>query len=591
MSEKHYKIVDNLRSRMKEKGIDVYIIPSDDFHKSEYVGDYFKTREYVTGFTGSAGTAVISEDKAYLWTDGRYFIQAAKELSDTPFSLMKSGEKSVPTLMEYIGENFAGRTIGFDGRVFSYSEGKAYAQIGKIVCDRDLVDDLWEDRPALLCEPAYFLDEEFTGESIESKLSRCRKEMKKQGANVQILTALDDICWMLNLRGDDVHYSNLILAYGMLYENHMVLYCDHRHFTPAMEAVFVNKNIELRSYEAIYEDVKALNENTTLLLNKDEINYILYKNIPENIRIINALSPQSAFKCIKNETEMKNIRKAQLKDAVVHVRFMKWLKENYKSGEITELSAEAKMEELRRKEPDYIAPSFAPICAYGEHAALPHYSSSEDTDVVLREGNVFLTDTGGGYYQGSTDITRTYALGEIPEYIKEHFTLTVMANLRLSDAVFLEGCCGQNLDYVAREPFWRRGLNYNHGTGHGVGYLLNVHEGTAAFRQKINGMVNTPLQEGMLITDEPGIYIENSHGIRLENNLLVRKGEVCECGQFMYFENLTFIPFDLDAIKTDMLEERDKKLLNDYHRKVCLVLSPFLTVEEKEWLKKYTKAV
>lgn len=586
-----------LREQMKEKKIDIYIVPTADFHQTEYVGEYFKARKYITNFSGSAGTAVITADEARLWTDGRYFIQAAEQIAGTTVELMKMGEPGVPTIKEYLADTLkAGGNIGFDGRAVAMSEGLAYEEIakeknGRVIYACDLIDEIWEERPALSAEPAWILEEKYAGETAAGKLSRIREYMKENGASVHVLTTLDDICWTLNMRGNDIEFFPLVLSYGIITMSQMHLYINEAKLSEEMKAQFAKDNILLHPYNDIYEDVKMIEEEESVLIDPARLNYALYSNIPDGVKKIEQRNPEVLFKAIKNPVEIENIRKAQLKDSVAHVRFMKWLKENVGKIRITEMSASEKLDEFRMEMGNFIRPSFEPISSYGEHCALMHYTSSQETDVELKEGNVFLTDTGAGFYEGSTDITRTYALGEIPDIMKEHFTLTLMGHMGLANARFLYGCTGMNLDLMARKPLWDRGLDFKCGTGHGMGYLLSIHESPAGFRWRYRAGETAVLEEGMVLTDEPGIYIEGSHGIRLENEILVRKGEQNEYGQFMYFETITYIPMDLDAVKTEMLPEETRIQLNDYHRTVYEKISPYLNDEEKEWLKKYTRAV
>lgn len=589
--------VETLRGIMSEKGIDIYIVPTADYHQSEYVGDYFKAREFITGFTGSAGTAVITAKEAGLWTDGRYFIQAAGQLAGTPFALRKMGQPDVPTIEEYLKEALPeGGTIGVDGRVISVSEGQEYEKIaaerhGKIQYQEDLVDAVWKNRPEISKKPVFALGLEYAGESTADKLKRIREEMKKCSADAHVLTTLDDICWMLNIRGDDVDYFPLVLSYARITMDSVELYIDENKLDEPLKKALKADGLKLHPYNDIYEDIKRLEAESSLLLDESKLNYALYKNIPDSVEKINRPNPEILFKAIKNETEVANIRKAQIKDSVAHVRFMKWLKENVGKIRITEISASDKLDEFRAEMGNFLRPSFDPISAFGEHAAIVHYSSTPETDVELKEGGLLLTDTGAGFYEGSTDITRTYALGEVPQNVKDDFTLVAISNLSLASVRFLKGASGLTLDYAARKPFWDRGKDFNHGTGHGVGYLLNIHEGPAGFRWRYRAGEVQELEKGMILTDEPGIYIEGSHGIRLENELLVCEGEKNEYGQFMYFDTVTLIPFDLDAINPDMMTEKEKELLNDYHAKVYETLEPHLTEEENEWLKRYTRKI
>lgn len=586
-----------LRKCMEEKNIDVYVVPTADFHQSEYVGEHFKARKFITGFSGSAGTAVITKTEARLWTDGRYFIQAAAQLEGTTVELMKMGEPGVPELNAYIEEVLKeGETLGFDGRVVSVGEGEGYAAIArkknaKVNYQVDLIDEIWEDRPVLSEEPAFDLDVKYAGENVASKLARIREEMKEAGTNVHVVSTIDDICWTLNIRGNDIDFFPLVLSYGIITMDSFELYIDERKLDDKLKAKLAKDGVNLHPYNDIYEDVKKFGSDVVAMIDSGKLNYALFNNIPENVKTVEKRNPAILMKAIKNSVEIENIRKAQIKDSVAHVRFMKWLKENVGKMKITEMSASDKLDEFRAEMGNFIRPSFEPISSFGEHGAIVHYTSSPETDVELKEGQLFLTDTGAGFYEGSTDVTRTYALGEVPQIMKDHFTLVAISNLQLGSAKFLEGSTGMILDILARKPFWDRDLNFNHGTGHGVGYLLNIHEGPAGFRWKYRKGETEVLQEGMVITDEPGIYIEGSHGIRLENELLTCKGTLNEYGQFMYFEAITLIPMDLDAINPDIMTQEDKKLLNDYHAKVYEVIAPYLNEEEQEWLKKYTRAV
>ena len=586
-----------LRKCMQEKHIDIYIVPTADFHQSEYVGEHFKARAYITGFTGSAGTAVITLHDAKLWTDGRYFLQAAKQLEGTGVTLMKMFEPGVPTIEEYLeAELKSGQTLSFDGRVVSVGEGDEYASIAKkngakIDYQEDLIDAIWTDRPPLSEEPVWFLEEKYSGESTESKLSRIRKEMEDAGCDTHIVSTLDDICWTLNIRGNDIDFFPLVLSYAIIRKDSLELYIDERKLDDKLKTIFKKEGVNLHPYNAIYEDVKKLPKNATVLIDKTKLNYAIFNNIPNSVPIVNKRNPEILMKALKNPVEVENIKKAEIKDSIAHVRFMKWLKENLGKIKITEMSASEKLDEFRAEMGNFIRDSFEPISSYGPHSAIVHYSSSPETDVELKEGSLYLSDTGAGFYEGSTDITRTYALGEVPKKMKDDFTIVAISNLQLASAKFLQGSSGLTLDILARKPFWDRGLNYNHGTGHGVGYLLNIHEGPAGFRYKFRAGETEEIQEGMVITDEPGLYIEGSHGIRLENELLARKGVQNEYGQFLYFETITLIPFDLDAISLDMLNEENRKLLNDYHKRVYEEIAPHLNEEEKAFLKMYTRAI
>lgn len=588
--------INELRSLMKEKNIDAYIIPSADNHQSEYVGEYFKSRAFITGFSGSAGTAVITHDAAGLWTDGRYFIQAEAELTGSGVTLYKAGTPEVPTIDEYLDSVLPqDGTLGFDGRVISMSEGKHYAEKYKYknvhIEDRyDLIDLIWKDRPAMSEYPVFLLTEKYSGESTASKLNRVRKRMNEIGVTAHLLITLDDIAWLLNFRGRDVLYSPVVLCYAVIMMDCVHLFINESKLSDEIKEVLAKDTIILHPYNDVYSFVKKINSNEVILLDPARLNFALYNNIPACVKKIEQINPCILFKATKNEIEIENIKKAHIKDAIAHTKFLYWLKTRVGKESITELSASDKLERLRAEQKGFLWPSFAPISAYGSHAAMCHYSSSEETNCELKEGTLYLTDTGGNYMEGSTDITRTIALGQISDTLKLHYTSVLRGNLALSKAKFLQGCTGQNLDILARQYLWDMDLDFNHGTGHGVGYLLSIHEAPCRIRWQY-GLESFPLQNGMILSDEPGIYIENSHGIRLENELLVRKGTKNEYGQFMYFEVLTYVPFDLDAIDASLLRDDEKEQLNNYHKQVYTMISPHLTEEEREWLKIYTREI
>lgn len=590
--------ITKLRALMAEKNISMYIVPTADFHQSEYVGEHFKARKYITGFTGSAGTAVITMDSAGLWTDGRYFLQAEKQLEGTTVELFKMGEPKVPTIEEYIENTLPeGGILGFDGRVVSMGNGQDYEKIvekknGSIKYECDLIDHIWEERPPLSEKPAFALDIKYTGESTASKLKRVREAMEAAGANTHIITSLDDIAWLLNIRGDDIEFFPLILSYVIVTTDEVHLFINENKLSDEIKSELIKNGVtNFHPYNDVYEEAKNFTASNVLLIDPVRMNYALYNNIPKDVKKIEKENPCVLFKAMKNPTEIENIKNAHIKDGIANTKFMYWLKQNVGKEKITEMSASNKLEELRAQQEGFIRPSFEPICAFGEHGAIVHYTSSPETDVELKEGSLFLTDTGAGYYEGSTDITRTIAFGEIPQVMKDHFTLTLQSNLRLAHARFLYGCNGMNLDILARAPFWENNLNFNHGTGHGVGYLMNIHEAPTGFRWQYRAHEVHQIEEGMVLTDEPGIYIAGSHGVRIENELLACKGEKNEYGQFMYFETITYAPIDLDAVNPEMLSIQEKAWLNEYHKTVYDKISPYLNEEEKQWLKEYTREI
>ena len=589
--------IEQLRELMRKNGIDAYVVPTSDFHQSEYVGEHFKARKFITGFTGSAGTAVITLDEARLWTDGRYFTQAAKQLEGSGVELMRMAEPGVPTINEYLKSTLVeGNCLGFDGRVVAMGEGQGYEEITKankatIKYEVDLIDEIWEDRPELSKKPAFKLGEEYAGESAASKIERIREYMKECGATYHTIATIDDICWVLNMRGDDIDFFPLVLSYMVVKMDGVDIYIDETKLNDELKAEFAEIGVAVHPYNDVYADTKKIPAGETILIDPARLNYAIYSNIPEGVSKVEERNPEVLFKAMKNPKEIENMRIAQIKDSVAHVKFMKWVKENVETMEITEMSASEKLDELREEMGNFIRPSFEPISAYADHAAMMHYCSKPETDVRLREGSVYLTDTGAGFWEGTTDITRTFVLGEVSDTIKEHFTLVAMCNLRLANATFLQGCVGMNLDILARKALWERGLDYKCGTGHGVGYLLNIHEAPTSLRWRYRAGDTHKFEEGMILTDEPGVYIEGSHGIRLENELLVCMGEQNEYGQFMYFEPITYIPFDLDGIVPEVMNSDDIKYLNEYHKLVFEKVSPYLNEEETEWLRKYTREI
>ena len=590
-----------LRNAMEKAGIDCYIIPTSDFHNSEYVSEYFMVRKYFSGFTGSAGTLVVFQNKAALFTDGRYFIQAAKELQGSAITLMKMGEPDVPTLTDYVKQELAdGQTIGFDGRVMSAGDGLVFEKIaeekhGIIIWNLDLAEEVWTDRPALPATKAYVLGEEYSGEAVASKLRRVREKMTEEGADIHILTTLDDIAWLLNLRADDVESCPVVLSYFVITKETATLFGREAAFGEEVKEYLTRNNISLKSYECFYEDIAESADvmtKKTVWVCENRIDYRLKKELG-GLVILNKANPTSLMKAIKNETEQENIRKAHLMDAVAVTKFMYWLKQNVGKMPMTEISAAEYLEKLRAENETFIEPSFSTICAYGENGAIIHYSASPEQFAEIRPEGMLMVDSGGHYFEGSTDITRTFVLGEISEEMKSHFTLVARAMLRLKNAKFLYGAKGINLDVLAREVFWEKGLDYKHGTGHGVGYLLSVHEGPNSFRFKplAGSDDDWCFEEGMVTTDEPGIYIEGSHGVRIENELLCRKGEKNEYGQFMYFEDLTYVPIDLDGIDVKQMNEREINILNTYHKEVYGKLSPYFESEALEWLRHATRQI
>nr|WP_303218674.1 aminopeptidase P family protein [uncultured Blautia sp.] len=587
-----------LRILMKEKKIDAYLVPTDDFHGSEYVGDYFKCRKYITGFTGSAGTAIITQDMAGLWTDGRYFIQAADQLRDTTIELFKSGEPGVPTVHQFLNDKLEeGMCLGFDGRTVSAREAEELQELLQkkhitFSVNDDLIGEIWEDRPVLSCEPVMELDIRWTGKSRADKIAEIREQMKAKEADTFILTSLDDIAWLLNIRGNDIHCCPVVLSYLVMMENELRLYANAAAFSEEIRSNLEADGVKIYPYDDVYSYVQSISSDKKVLLSRANVNSRLVSNIPSEVTILDEPNLTLLPKAVKNKTEMENERIAHIKDGIAVTKFIHWLKKNVTRTTITELSAAEKLYQFRSEQEHFLGDSFDPIIAYGTHAAIVHYSATEATDIPLEARGMVLADTGGHYLEGTTDITRTIVLGPVTAKEKKFFTAVLRGNLNLAAAKFKYGCTGLNLDYLARGPLWELGEDYNHGTGHGVGYLLNVHEGPNSFRWKnLPGNPAPVLEEGMITSDEPGYYLENEFGIRHENLVLCKKAEKTSFGQFMCFEPLTMVPFDLEGINPEEMTERERKLLNDYHQKVYTTISPYLDEEEKEWLKQATREI
>lgn len=583
---------------MRERGITVYLVPTSDFHQSEYVGEYFKAREFMTGFTGSAGTAVITLEEAGLWTDGRYFIQAAAQLEGSGVKLYRMGEEGVPKVEEYVKERLEeGGRIGFDGRVMDAKSGRNYAKMAKekgasLYTQEDLVGLIWESRPELPAHPVWILDQRYAGRTAAEKLADVRAKMAKEGAGAHILSSLYDIAWILNLRGGDISHVPVFLSFLAIEPEHAYLFANGQIFDAQARAYLAENGVALRPYEGIYEYAKSLS-GVTVLLSLAETNYQVAECASEGAACIDRPNPSDLLKAIKNETELANTRKAHRKDAVAVIRFMRWLKTNIGHIEMTEISASDYFQELREGQEHFLDLSFDTICAYGPNAAMMHYSATRQSNATLEPRGFLLVDSGGHYLEGTTDITRTFALGELTREEKSHFTAVCRANLNLANAKFLHGCRGVNLDILARGPLWDLGLDYRCGTGHGVGHILNVHEGPNGFRWKIVPERDDSgcLEPGMVTTDEPGVYLEGKYGIRTENELICIQDEKNEYGQFLKFENITYVPIDLDAILPEEMSSAERKALNDYHKMVFDTIAPLLDEDEREWLRTYTRPI
>ena len=587
-----------LRREMEARNIAAYLVPTADFHESEYVGEHFKARKYVTGFTGSAGTAVITPTEAGLWTDARYFLQAEAQLRGSGVTLYRMGEEGVPTLLEYLKETLKeGDRLGFDGRVVNDALGRklralAEEKHGSLAVEEDLVGLVWEDRPPLPHAPVRVLEERYSGKPAAEKLADVRAEMKKAGAGVHLLTSLYDIAWLLNVRGGDIAYVPVVLSYLALTETECLWFVQEEVLTPVLREYLAENGIEPRPYDSFYAYAAAL-ENTTVMLSRKVCNYRLCSSLRESVRIVDRLNPTAAMKAVKNPVEIENTRRAHIKDGAAMCKFIYWLKKSIGKLPITEISAADYLAARRAEQEGFLDLSFETICSVGPHAAIVHYSATPETDAALPPEGLLLVDSGGHYLEGTTDITRTIVLGPVSEEMKKDFTMVARSHIDLAMARFLYGCTGVNLDILARGPLWQRGVDYKHGTGHGVGHILNVHEGPNGFRWKPSPerSEDTVLEEGTITTDEPGFYVEGQYGIRTESELLCRKGEKNEFGQFMYFENLTLAPIDRDALLPEELTAEERRYLNDYHARVYETVGPLLTEEERSWLREVTRPV
>lgn len=588
-----------LRKEMKTEGMDYYLIPTADFHNSEYVGDYFKVREYFSGFSGSNGTLLIWQEGAGLWTDGRYFIQAERELEGTGIDLFRIAEEGVPDIPAFLETHMQkGQTLGFDGRVVTAKEGKRLAEVlssKKIIlaCEKDLAVSIWKERPALSCRPLRLLPISLAGLEVGEKLHMVREAVRKEKASGLLFTKLDELMWLLNVRGSDIACNPVALSYGYLNEKGMFFFVQENALDEAAREFLKSQGITVLPYEEISGFLLTETKEDTVLLDSTQCSYSLYKKVQSAAKdIVEGISPAEALKAVKNPIELENIQKIYLQDSVAVTKFIYWLKKNIGTKKMTELSAAAHLDDLRSKIPGYLELSFPTISAYGENAAMMHYEATPEDHKELKAEGMLLVDSGGQYLGGTTDVTRTIVLGAVSKEIKCQYTAATAGMLRLSRARFLYGCSGRNLDILAREPLWRMGIDYKCGTGHGIGYILNVHEGPQSIRWRFaQGSKEAVLEEGMLVSDEPGVYIEGSHGIRIENILVVKKDVKNESGQFMCFENLTYVPIDLEAIDRNCMTEDDRIALNEYHSQVYEKISPYLNPEEREWLKEVTSRI
>ncbi len=596
--------LEKLRAKMLENGIDYYMMPTSDFHNSEYSADFFKVREYFCGFDGSNGTLVVSKDFAGMWTDGRYFIQAENQMAGTGVELFKMMNPGVPTIEEYLAANMKeGQVLGFDGRVVSCSIGESLEKkLSKnkvtLKIDKDLAQDVWTDRPDLPCHDMYILSDELCGKSFKEKLSDVRKKMEEEGVKSHLLSKLDDIMWLTNLRGNDVECNPVALSYAYITMDEFYLFVQEKEVTQEVKAYCEKNEIILKDYHELTTFIDGLELSGDIMYDKRNTNFLTCKALLKKAEsykaeLKNCNNPTEIMKAVKNETELKNIREVYLRDSVKLTEFIYWVKNNVGKIPMTEYTAAMKLDSMRAELPGFIELSFPTISAYNANAAMAHYEATKDNAAEVKAQGMLLVDSGGTYMGGTTDVTRTIVVGEISDEIKKHYTGTVSGMLQLANATFMHGSTGRNVDIFARQPLWEMGIDYNHGTGHGIGYVLNVHEGPQNIRWRFaKGAEEAVLEPGMIVSDEPGVYIEGSHGIRIENIVEVVEKENNSFGQFLGFRHLTYAPIDLEAIDTKYMKPECIKLLNDYHKMVYDKVSPFIQDENiKSWLKEATRAI
>ena len=584
--------VDRLRSWMKENGFTAFVFPSSDPHNSEYVADHWKSREWISGFSGSAGTAVVTLEHAALWTDSRYFIAAEKELNGTGFQLMKLRVEGTPSVSEWLASElstYEKAVVGLDGNVNSFAEVAAMEQElatkGNITVrtDTDPMAELWTDRPAIPDNMVSLHPLEYSGESTSSKVSRVRKHLLDCGADGLLVTALDEIAWVLNLRGSDVHCNPVFVSYLLISPEKVVLYINNVKLLAEVKDYLTSEQIAVDAYEAVVDGLRSY-EGKSLLVDMSSTNYSLATAVPTE-KLCEGVSPIASMKAIKNEAEQEGFRAAMLRDGVAVVKFLAWLKPAVEVGGQTEISLDERLTALRAEQPKFKGISFDTIVGYEEHGAIVHYEATPETDIPVEPHGLVLIDSGAQYLDGTTDITRTIALGELSEEQRRVYTLVLKGHIQLDRCRFPAGACGSQIDALARAPMWREGYNYMHGTGHGVGSYLNVHEGPHQIRMEWRP---APLQAGMTVTNEPGIYLEGKFGVRIENTLLIVPAESTAFGDFLKFETLTLAPIDTAPIVLEMLSTEEREWLNNYHHRVYESLSPYLEGNEKEWLRKAT---
>lgn len=585
-----------LREAMKQHKIDAYIIPTSDPHMSEYPADCWKYREWISGFTGSAGTVIITADKAGLWTDSRYFLQASTQLEGTGIELFKMMLPETPTIPEFLTHELKeGQTVGLNGETYSLADAhsleKALAEKEiKLNTNASLIDPIWKERPAIPEAPMFEMPVELSGKSTEDKLIDINKMLHKAGADCTILSALDEVAWTFNIRGTDVAYNPVVISYAFVSEKESVLFVNPKKIPAEIAEHLKKEGVTLADYGMLATFLSRLPERTRVFIDSKRTNVAIYNALPKSSILIEGTSPANHLKSIKNETEIKGFRNAVLKDGIAMTKFYFWLEKMLKAGEkVTELSAAAKLTALRSEQPQYVMDSFASISSYGPHGAVVHYSPTPETDTELKTDSLYLLDSGAQYLDGTTDITRTIALCDEPsEQMKKDFTRALKGTIGIAKCKFPAGIRGCLIDAFARKALWDAGINYLHGTCHGIGHCLNVHEGPQSIRMEENPVI---LEPGMVMSDEPAIYRPGEYGIRTENMILIREDSETEFGKFLGFETLTLCYIDTKLVIPSMLSVREHAWLNKYHQMVYDLVSPHLTEEEKAWLKEKTAEI
>ncbi|WP_075602823.1 aminopeptidase P family protein [Saccharicrinis aurantiacus] len=583
-----------LRTKMLANGIDAVIIPNSDPHMSEYISGHWKKRDFISGFTGSAGTIVIMADEAGLWTDSRYYLQAEDELAGSGIDLYKTGESSTPHYSDWIAERLnPGSTISIESLVFSTDDARKLAKKFKpyglhLDTQGNILDEIWQGRPPIPENNVFVHDTEYAGLSRTEKITMIREEMRNVDASHYIVSALDEIAWVLNLRGSDVSYNPVFHSYLIISLDSVHLFIDTHKITANIGKELSNDEISIHLYGDVFKWINEMPSDSGLLFDTSTTNARIYSLIPKEVIKIENPSYVRRIKGTKNEVEQNGFRTAMLKDGVAMTKFLHWLEQEVPSGNVSEISASKQLKKFRAENENFIGESFGTISGFGAHGAIVHYSADKDSDIKLTTNSFYLVDSGGQYLEGTTDITRTIHFGEPTEQQKTDFTLVLKGNIALDSTIFPKGTRGVHLDILARKALWSHGLNYGHGTGHGVGCFLNVHEGPQSIRPDDNGIC---LEEGMVSSNEPGLYRANEYGIRIENLLLTTKAQSTEFGDFLQFETLTLCPIDLKSIKKELLTEEEILWLNNYHKNVYESVSPFLNDTLKAWLKENTRSI